>query len=195
VNLKDENGRYGIVSVALHWSVAALVMATLAIAIYADGLPRDAGRPLRFLHMSLGLTLAPLVVLRILWRMRSGKPTTQHRRALERGLAAVTWRLLLVAPMVLLATGPFLAWLHDRPIGYFGLFEIPPPVAPDHALRKNVLLPLHSFFGYLVAGLIALHLMGALKHLLVYRDGVAERMLRPFRRPHVDTARVRDPQR
>ncbi len=195
MNLNDGNGRYGVVSVVLHWGVASLVIAMLTVAIYAAELPRDAGRPLRFLHMSLGLTLAPLVALRILWRLRSGKPTTQHHDALERSLAGATWRLLLVAPVVLLVTGPFLAWLHDRPIGFFGFFEIAPPVAPDPALRKDVVMPLHSFFGYLMAGAIVLHAAGALKHLLVYRDGVAERMLRPFRRPGVDTARAPDTQR
>ena len=179
MKLEDDRERFGAVSVALHWTVAIIVVAMLCIAIYASQLPRDDGRNLRFLHMSLGLLLVPVLAARIGWRALQGKPVTRHHHRAERALAAFSWRFLLWAPVVLLATGPFLAWLHERPVGFFGLFEIASPVARDRELRKTLVMPLHAFFGYSLAAVITLHVAGALKHLLVYRDGVAERMLRP----------------
>ena len=181
MKIRDAEENYGLISVLLHWLVAAIIVTTLAVAIYADGLARDAGRSLRFLHMSLGLLLTPLVTARIIWRLTQGKPATKHHNALEGVLANVVWRALLLSPIALLVTGPFLAWLHERPIAFFELFQISSPVAPNHALRENIIFPIHAFFGYLMIIGITLHITGALKHLFIYRDGVADRMLRPFK--------------
>ncbi len=182
MEIRDTDGRFGLISIVLHWIVAALVVTTLCVALYADNLPRDEGRPWRFLHVSLGMLLVPLIIGRVVWRITQGKPATVHHNTVEKTLANVTWRLLLLAPLVLLVTGPFLAWLHERPIDFFGLFRIHSPVAPDHALRKNVIFPVHALFGWLMIAGIALHVSGALKHLFIYKDGVAERMLAPFKR-------------
>lgn len=182
MDVRDDDKRFGVVSVCLHWLIAALVVTTICVALYADQLPRDEGRPLRFLHVSLGMLIAPLIAWRIIWRVTQGKPATQHHNKVEKILANIIWRVLLLSPVVLVITGPFLAWLHERPIGFFGLFQIASPVAPDHHLRETVVMPLHALFGYVMMIGIALHVAGALKHLIVYRDGVAERMLRPFRR-------------
>ncbi len=188
MDLRDNDNRFGLISIVLHWLVAALIVTTICVALYADSLPRDEGRTWRFLHVSLGMLLAPVVAARVIWRFTQGKPATRHHAVVEQRLAGIVWRVLLIAPVVLLATGPFLAWLHERPIGFFGLFEIHSPVAPDRDLRKAVVFPLHAFFGYAIIVAIALHVAGALKHLLVYRDGVAERMLRPFKRAPRDAA-------
>lgn len=182
MDIRDNRGRFGLVSVALHWLVAAIIVTTLAVALYADSLPRDEGRPWRFLHVSLGMLLLPLIAGRIAWRFSQGKPATQHHNAFEKTLANVVWRVLLLSPIVLLATGPFLAWLHERPISFFGLIEISSPVEPNHDFRERIVFPLHALFGYVMITGITLHIAGALKHLLIYRDGVADRMLRPFKK-------------
>ncbi|MCZ8173367.1 MAG: cytochrome b/b6 domain-containing protein, partial [Brevundimonas sp.] len=68
LSLRDSKDGYGLGSIALHWLNALLIVALLAVAIYADSVPRDEGRPLRFLHVSLGLLFIPLYVMRLFWR-------------------------------------------------------------------------------------------------------------------------------
>lgn len=191
MGLRDEKYEFGLISVFLHWSVAAVLVFALAVALYADLLPRDEGRALRFLHMSLGLLLLPLVITRIMWRLLQGKPITRYQNRIEKALANVVWRVLLFAPIGLFITGPFLAWLHDRPVGFFDFFSIPSPVAPNHELRQQIVFPVHLFFGYLMLFTIGLHILGALKHLIIYKDDVFKRIVRPYtsKRSNVETER------
>jgi cytochrome b561 len=61
---------------------------------------------------------------------------------------------------------------------YFGLFPLPDLIGPDPAL-KPVLKAVHYWLNMLMAGLVGLHVAAALKHLLVDRDRIMQRML-PF---------------
>jgi cytochrome b561 len=64
---------------------------------------------------------------------------------------------------------------------YFGLFPLPVLIQPDPAL-KPILKAVHYWLNMLMAGLVGLHVAAALKHLLVDRDGIVQRML-PFSTP------------
>jgi cytochrome b561 len=64
---------------------------------------------------------------------------------------------------------------------YFGLLELPVLMGPDPAL-KVTLLGVHYWLNMLLAALVGLHVLAAVKHLLVDRDGVMQRMLPIFTR-------------
>jgi cytochrome b561 len=59
---------------------------------------------------------------------------------------------------------------------WFGLFKLPVLIEADPAL-KVVLKAVHYWLNMLMAGLVGLHMAAALKHLLVDRDGITQRML------------------
>lgn len=183
---KDSKDRYGLVSILLHWMVAAFVVTLLAIIIYTTILPRPDGRPLRFLHVSIGLVFIPVYLARLFWRTRSGHPHTDYGGPFVTLLGEITWRVLLLAPLVMIATGPFLAWLHDLPNPVFNLFAIPSPVPENFELRR-VLFEIHKVVGYAILAFLGLHLLGVLKHLIFDRDGVLLKMLVPARTDEAQT--------
>lgn len=178
LNWRDTRDGYGVASIALHWLTAVLVVALLIVAIYADLLPRDDGRPLRFLHVSLGLLFIPVFLARLFWRLRSGHPKTHYGSRLITYFGELTWRVLLFAPAIMIATGPFLSWLHGRPLSFFGIFELASPFAKDHELRV-ALAEVHAFAGYAILAFVGLHLAGVIKHFVIDRENVLKRMIVP----------------
>src|SRR3546814_19033648 len=66
----------------------------------------------------------------------------------------------------------------DRPIDYFGLFELPSIVGPDKALA-DTMHERHELLGLTMLALVVIHILAALKHQFVDRSGVTARM-NPF---------------
>lgn len=61
--------RYNRVAIALHWLLAALIIAMLALGWYMGGLPKGPERAGLFnLHKSVGTVVLLLVAFRLLWR-------------------------------------------------------------------------------------------------------------------------------
>jgi cytochrome b561 len=58
----------------------------------------------------------------------------------------------------------------------FGVVPLPDWVAVDREL-SNSLKPLHHWLAYALGGVVALHVAGALKHLIIDRDQLLQRML------------------
>jgi cytochrome b561 len=61
-------------------------------------------------------------------------------------------------------------------ISFFGLFIVPALVEKDEALSKT-LFPIHETIGFIIAGLLVMHIGAALYHHFVRHDGVLGRML------------------
>ena len=73
-------------------------------------------------------------------------------------------------------SGVFLmSLLGGRPINIYGLFTIP-PIMDIEGIRP-IGRQIHGLVAYTFLGLIGLHLLGALKHLLIDRDATVQRML------------------
>jgi cytochrome b561 len=61
-------------------------------------------------------------------------------------------------------------------ITYFGLFKIP-PMGWENREIYSFLQGIHGVTATLLVVLVAIHILAALKHLLLNRDGVFQRML------------------
>jgi cytochrome b561 len=181
VSFRNSIVSYGMVALALHWLVAALVFVQLAIGLYAANLPVSLAR-LQWLtrHKSLGLAILVLVLLRLSWRALNPPPALPASMPRwERRAALATHRFFYV----LLIVAPLAGWLYASAAGlsvnWFGLFQVPDLVAKDRALAP-VFKALHIGLVALLAVLVALHVGAALRHAFVLRDGLIHRML-PWR--------------
>jgi len=75
-------------------------------------------------------------------------------------------------------SGYFYSLAAGVPVVYFGLFPLPVLMEADPAL-KPVLGALHYWLNMGLAALVAIHVLAAMKHVLIDRDGIMGRML-PF---------------
>ncbi|MFF9550773.1 cytochrome b [Methylobacterium fujisawaense] len=182
--------RYNGPAQALHWLTAALMLAVLPLAWVGTSLAREAPAKGTYfvLHKSAGLTILALAVARLAWRLFRPAPPEGD---LPRGLA-LTGRLnqwLLYAVLLIMpVSGYLLSAYGGRPTPYFWLINLPSfEKSPElHELFERV----HLLGQWALYVLVALHVAGALWHLVVRRDGVFDRML-PEQRP--EACKVRAP--
>lgn len=166
--------RYTLTAIALHWAQAILILWLLWLGWTMVDLPKGAERSAAYgLHKSLGLLALALVAVRLAWRVRHTPPPSAVS-GWEGALATAThhalYAFLLLAPLAGYLASSFTPYA----LSFFGV-EIPKAGWPDENL--NALFKLfHVALVWAGAGLIGLHLAGALKHALM-RDGVVKRML------------------
>jgi cytochrome b561 len=184
--------RYHTVAIFLHWTIAAAIVAQLAIGLWMVRAIRVAGsQAVAFhayqWHKSLGLAILALSLVRLCWRLANPPPPLPATMTRIQRTAAKTMHWLFY---VLMLGTPLIGWLmvSASPLGLptmvFGLFEWP-HIAWLAGLGGSVeaaFKTAHRAMGYGFIVLLALHVAAALKHHLSDRDDVLARML-PLVRP------------
>lgn len=157
--------RYSRVAMWFHWIIAALVAANLWLGFFHEDFGRDTRASMMFFHKAIGVTILGLSLARLLWRLGHRPPpfdTVLH--PWEALLARLVHWLFYVLMIALPLSGWILTSTSDRATDYFGLFQIAPlPVSRSkdtHELFEEV----HELLAFVMLGLIALHVLGALKH-------------------------------
>lgn len=166
----------------LHWLNAAAVLAALPLGLAIANLDPDAIGAERYhrlydLHRSFGFTVLIIAQVRVVARILYGPARdVETLTTFERIAAKSVHRLLYVLIFVV----PLLGWAatsaYRAEIPVFGLFHLPHFVEENRALSER-LLTAHKIAALTMGFLVALHIAGALMHLVVKRDGVMKRML------------------
>jgi cytochrome b561 len=175
--------RYSGVAMLLHWLIAAAVIANFIIPETLEGLPHEEFMDAMWPHKALGLIIFVLIVLRIIWRfMRTPPALPSSLKPWERALAKVVHTAFYVILLAMPIVGYTANSIDGSDVNVFGLFTVPRlPVRVDDTLAHQ-LFDLHGAVGTLLLVLIGLHVLGALKHQFIDRNGDLYRML-PFGRP------------
>jgi cytochrome b561 len=175
--------RYSRVAATLHWVIAALIAINVTLGFTAELFPDDWVRPAIDLHKSVGFTVLGLVLLRILWRLSHKPPPLPGSYPRLERIGAHAAHIVLYGLILLL---PISGWMHDsafkdaaaHPLQLFWIipwFRIGriahlPPATKE--VVHGQLFALHVWAGYALYALVALHILGALKHQFI--DGHAE---------------------
>jgi cytochrome b561 len=179
--MADDMGvrRYDKVAITLHWLVAIGVFVMIGLGWYMTGIPKGTPQRAFFfnLHKSIGVTLGIIVLVRVLWRWNHRPPALPAGTASWVVNASRLSHGLLYALLVLMPTVGFTASNFTKyGVTYFGLFKIGPLFAENKALYE-LFQGIHHAASEVLVIVIAIHIAGALKHLLIDRDGVFFRML------------------
>ncbi|AGH85153.1 MULTISPECIES: cytochrome b [Ralstonia solanacearum species complex] len=178
-----DDGAYGKPAIALHWIIALLIFAAFGLGLYMTDIPGFTPTKLKLYsyHKWAGITVLILAVLRVLWRLThpapapvAGMPAWQQKAA--EGAHIVLYLLILAVPL----TGYLLSVAAGIKVVYLGLWELPMPFDKSDAL-KEIFQVAHEWLNWTMATIVVLHILAALKHHIVDRDGTLRRML-PFLR-------------
>lgn len=169
--------RFGFVSITFHWVMALLIIGMLCLGFYMTDLPRSMEKlSLIGWHKSFGVLILMLVVLRFLWRFMNITPTYADKTPTWEKLAAHAMHYALYGFMFVM---PLTGWLMSSAAGlavsFFGLFTLPNLVSAN-PIWKNVFFQIHSTCASILIGLIALHVLAALKHHFWDKDDILRRM-------------------
>jgi cytochrome b561 len=179
--LVNNGQRYGAVAMALHWLLAALLIALVALGLYMASLP-DAGFDTKKIvlilyHKDFGILALFLVALRLAWRVGNALP------ALVEGIP--DWQKVIARFVHLCFYGlmfalPISGWLMSSaagiPASFFGLFDLPDLISRNESLFRTF-IQIHKWLGYALIALIGVHAGAALRHHFLLRDETLKKML------------------
>ncbi len=173
--LTDAPG-YGIVAKLLHWLIFGLLAVQYAIGSIMPHIGRKTvNEGWVSWHFSVGAAILFFIVLRLAWRLVHPVPLLPTMTSWERLVSGIThWALyLLVLAMTLLG------WAATNSRGWdvnlFGLVTLP-KISPTGSQWGHECGDIHNILVYVLLGVIAVHVAGALYHYFVKRDRVAARM-------------------
>ncbi|MDY7523675.1 cytochrome b [Sphingomonas sp. 10B4] len=170
--------RYDPVARLLHWLTVLLIVLQFSIAWTMPEIHRGV-EPTGLIgwHLSVGVAILAVVLVRIGWRVTHSEPAAPT--SLSPVLQAIS-RITHFALYGLLVALPFLGWANASARGWavmlFGTIPLPQLVAKGSALGQQM-GDVHQTAALVLLASIALHVLGAMYHLLVVKDRTVQRML------------------
>jgi len=169
--------QYGTTAKVFHWLIVALLVVQYLIGWLMPDIHRGMkpGAGMTF-HISFGITILVLIVLRFAWRLT-------HPVAPESSLApwqrlsaeAVHW-ILYVLVLATTVSGWLFASYRGWGVSLFYVFPLP-MLAPENAAAGKAIDGLHQAAEWALLVFIGLHVASALAHVFIYRDRIMQRML------------------
>ena len=173
--------RYTRPAMVLHWLVAVLIVANVALGLTAELYPETWIRPAIDLHKSIGITVLGLALMRVLWRLTHAPPPMPAGYGRLKRLGAHAAHLALYGLILAL---PLSGWIHDSAFAHAAqhplrLYDLVPwprigfiqAMAPEAKQRVHAQwFSIHVALAYFLYALFALHVAGALKHQLWDRE-------------------------
>ena len=188
MNLASVQLHYGATAKSFHWLIVALMLTQYLIGWLMPDIHRGMQPGIAMMvHISIGLTILALTSLRFLWRL-SHPVAPESTLPLWRRLSSelIHWTLYLLVFATTL-TGWFFATMRGWTIYVFGLVQLPMLTEANSTFARSI-GRWHETTEWILLGFVGAHVLTALVHLFVYRDGVMARMLPASVRPQQNKA-------
>ncbi|MGB5092317.1 MAG: cytochrome b/b6 domain-containing protein [Parvibaculum sp.] len=167
---RDVSGRFSGVTKLLHWTVAALVL----LMLYGGF---TLSKETVTTHASIGIVVLALMIVWLTWnRVGPKRPARATGPRWQEILSLAVHHTLYAALVLQPLLGLLLATTSKNNLVVFGLFGLQ---IQQHDVLHDIGAELHEINGFLIAGLVTLHVAAALYHALILKDNVLKRML-PF---------------
>ena len=178
--LSNTRAGYGWAAIALHWISAIGILWLLWQGRGIEGAAgQNAHMAAVLLHNSIGAVFFTFIAARVISSATQMRPDALGANVWLNRLSVFVHVALLLNIVVLIVSGPLAAWSFGNPIGVFGWFAIPGPFAQRNMAVHNIAETIHGAAQYPLIALLVLHVLGALKHVVIDRDGTVMRMLWP----------------
>ncbi len=169
---------YGLIAQALHWAVALMILALIALGWWMTDLgfydPWYHRAPA--LHKAFGMAALGLALVRIVWVVVDRPPPLEDSLGRwERVAAAMAHRGLYLLTLAIPVTGYLLSTARGEGVELFGGIAVPALLPPESG-REAWAGQVHTWLAYGTLGLVALHALAALKHQFFDKDGTLRRM-------------------
>ena len=176
---------YGSLARALHWLTALLILSALGLGLYAgtlpDGSQAEVSRLITVysLHKTLGVAAFFTALVRIVWALVQPRPAPLHPDRRAETLAAEVVHWALYGAMLVM---PLSGWVyHSAVVGFAPIlwpFGQALPLVPLSEAVAGAAKAVHHASAVVLYAAIGLHVLGALKHVLIDRDATLARMMR-----------------
>ena len=164
--LTNSENRYGLVSRAIHGIMLLLIFCMLGVGMYMADLDKtDEMRKVLFgLHMSTGVLVLLLAVIRMIWFRVSPPPKLPAAlETWEKTLTTVVKSLMYLLMLLIPIAGILIVNTKGNAVDVYGLFELPMLIGENKELHE-LMEEVHEVLAFSLLFLIVLHIAGALKH-------------------------------
>lgn len=169
---------YGCVAKLFHWLVAILVLVMLMIGLGMHYVPSSWHGFTYNLHKSIGVVVLFIMMGRLFWRLVNEQPALPHSVSQsQRYLAWLNHWALYVTLFIMPLSGWLMATASGHVPYFFWLFHWSFPLVGLNQQLASWMVSVHYYTAWVLGGLITLHVLAALKHALIEKDGVVQRML------------------
>jgi len=168
--------RYHPSLIILHWVLAVLVIVGLFMGgqVLAETANDDPFKLTALtMHMSAGILILLLMIVRLVMRLRTKRPPEADigNALLNRGASLAHWLFYLVV-FAMCASGIAISIMAGLPDIVFGGSGDPLPASFDQFTPRTA----HGILSKILIALIAAHVLAALYHHFVRKDGLLWRM-------------------
>lgn len=170
---------YTKTAMLLHWLMALLIVSGFALGVTMVNIPGITPAKLRYFswHKWIGVTVLGLACVRLLWRLTHPAPAYPDTMSLwQQKAAGSLHHLLYVLIFAVPISGYFYTLAAGVPVVYLGIVPLPVLIESNQEL-KPILKLLHFTLNMTLLACASLHVLAALKHHFIDRDGVLKRML------------------
>ena len=196
--MSDTIQKYSKPAIILHWVTGLMILGMFGLGWYMADLPKEMPKtatmdlfdlgvytmqfaeaitPRTFyfnLHKSLGVTVFLLLLLRIYIRVKqSPPPFPSSMKEWEKKLADIVHKALYVLTMAVPLSGITMAIYSKYGIKWFGLSLV---AGLDNPELRDIFKETHEVIGAILITLIVLHIVAAIKHKVIDKDNVMQRM-------------------
>ena len=175
--------RYSATAIGLHWLIAVLIVGGFWLGWIMTDIPGFTPTKLKYFswHKWIGVTVFALALLRVVWRATHQAPSMPDGMPRwQQGAAHLTHILLYALMLVIPVSGYLYSSAAGIQVVYLGVLPLPTIIGPDKALKATLRI-VHIALNYTLLFFVVMHVLAALKHHFVDRDGLLGRML-PFLR-------------
>jgi cytochrome b561 len=181
--LRNSESGFGAVTIALHWTIALLILGLMLIGFVMRRIEIDPALQFSLYqwHKSFGFTALGMAILRTAWWFVERNPLPLPSLSpLEHKAAWLTHHALTALALLVPLAGWAVASAStlDIPSFYFNVIVIPHLPLPRSEASEAFWAFAHAALAYVMLGLIAIHAAAALYHHFMRRDAVLMRMLR-----------------
>jgi cytochrome b561 len=189
---------YSNIAILLHWLIGISIILMFLLGWFMEGLPKEAPKsssydlfnlgiyswelsketsPRSFyfnLHKSIGVTLFAFIIFRLFWRFTHKPPALLSSMKLwEKRLATSVHHGLYLLMILTPLAGIIMSVASKYGIKWFGIKLIPGLDIPS---VRELFYKFHEIFGLLILFILIFHIVGALKHTFIDKDGTLRRM-------------------
>jgi len=196
--MNNQSKKYTSIAIILHWLIAIAIGFMFYLGWFMEALPKEAPKSLSYdlfdlgiytweltkeasprsfyfnLHKSIGITIFALIIFRIIWRLTNRPPALlDTMKSWEKRLATAVHHSLYLLMFLIPVSGIIMSIGSKYGIKWFGIKIIP---GIDDSGLRHLFHEFHQIFGFLILAVLFFHIIGALKHSLIDKDGTLRRM-------------------
>lgn len=161
----------------LHWLTVVVLAAQITIAFALMGEPGMATMRWLPLHMSVGVSILGIVMIRLVWRVFERSPARPLRPAIRRlGFLVHVSLYTLILAIVITGWFAYSPMPLMRPVRLFG--ALPTPTAPrPEGVSTRDFARIHLSLVWAFLAVVSIHVAAALLHASLFCDGLLKGML------------------